>query len=223
MSFMKFLIRIGGNKIRIGMGQSFFHDALLCNRRRRWPTDIWKRGKSSSLVCAVALDYVAILTGKQTGLNPAFQTTLHFDAFRPGKVNRAQRKCHSIGGKGRLSRPALSLRSRHDTMQDKTLRLLVSSTGKRTAFPFSNSSGAETESLFKASSKKKEFTRFVVCLSLVYCFWYKDIYNTDTQSLWRWKRDSVQQSSTGALAQWQSWLYDSTWILVGKMFKRNAK
>ncbi|TPX33031.1 hypothetical protein SmJEL517_g04023 [Synchytrium microbalum] len=34
------------------------------------------------------------------GLNPAFQTTLHFDSFREGKVNRAYRKTHSIGGKG---------------------------------------------------------------------------------------------------------------------------
>lgn len=34
------------------------------------------------------------------GLNPAFQSTLHFEAFRPGHVNRASRKCNSIGGKG---------------------------------------------------------------------------------------------------------------------------
>lgn len=34
------------------------------------------------------------------GLNPAFQATLHFDWFRPGKVNRAVRKANSIGGKG---------------------------------------------------------------------------------------------------------------------------
>lgn len=34
------------------------------------------------------------------GLNPAFQSTLHFDHFRPGQVNRASRKCNSIGGKG---------------------------------------------------------------------------------------------------------------------------
>ncbi|KAJ3361362.1 hypothetical protein GGF32_007408 [Allomyces javanicus] len=34
------------------------------------------------------------------GLNPAFQTTLHFRSFAPGKVNRAFRKTHSIGGKG---------------------------------------------------------------------------------------------------------------------------
>lgn len=35
------------------------------------------------------------------GLNPAFQTTLHFEQFKPFKVNRAFRKCHSIGGKGK--------------------------------------------------------------------------------------------------------------------------
>ncbi|KAJ3255784.1 hypothetical protein HK103_006042 [Boothiomyces macroporosus] len=34
------------------------------------------------------------------GLNPAFQSTLHLDNFRPGHVNRAARKCNSIGGKG---------------------------------------------------------------------------------------------------------------------------
>ncbi|KAI9144853.1 Ribokinase-like protein [Paraphysoderma sedebokerense] len=34
------------------------------------------------------------------GLNPAFQTTLHFDNFTVSKVNRAFRKTHSIGGKG---------------------------------------------------------------------------------------------------------------------------
>lgn len=34
------------------------------------------------------------------GLNPAFQSTLHFDRFQLGQVNRAVRKCNSIGGKG---------------------------------------------------------------------------------------------------------------------------
>ncbi|KAL7748960.1 hypothetical protein RI367_005608 [Sorochytrium milnesiophthora] len=34
------------------------------------------------------------------GLNPAFQTTLHFSRFAAGRVNRAFRKSHSIGGKG---------------------------------------------------------------------------------------------------------------------------
>ncbi|KAI9222146.1 hypothetical protein BC828DRAFT_404310 [Blastocladiella britannica] len=34
------------------------------------------------------------------GVNPSFQTTLHFDSFAPGKVNRAFKKSHSIGGKG---------------------------------------------------------------------------------------------------------------------------
>jgi fructose-1-phosphate kinase PfkB-like protein len=34
------------------------------------------------------------------GLNPAFQSTLHFERFRKGHVNRAVRKCNSIGGKG---------------------------------------------------------------------------------------------------------------------------
>ncbi|ORZ29391.1 Ribokinase-like protein [Catenaria anguillulae PL171] len=34
------------------------------------------------------------------GVNPAFQTTLHFESFSPGKVNRAFKKTHSIGGKG---------------------------------------------------------------------------------------------------------------------------
>ena len=45
----------------------------------------------------------AIETSKEIlviGLNPAFQSTLHFEHFRPGKVNRAYRKCNSIGGKG---------------------------------------------------------------------------------------------------------------------------
>lgn len=35
-----------------------------------------------------------------TGLNPAFQSTLHFEAFNFGHVNRALRKANSIGGKG---------------------------------------------------------------------------------------------------------------------------
>lgn len=30
------------------------------------------------------------------GLNPAFQTTLHFEHFKQGQVNRAYRKCHSV-------------------------------------------------------------------------------------------------------------------------------
>ncbi|KAI9190318.1 hypothetical protein H9P43_001752 [Blastocladiella emersonii ATCC 22665] len=34
------------------------------------------------------------------GVNPAFQTTLHFESFKPGRVNRAFKKTHSIGGKG---------------------------------------------------------------------------------------------------------------------------
>ncbi|KAI8895693.1 Ribokinase-like protein [Globomyces pollinis-pini] len=34
------------------------------------------------------------------GLNPAFQSTLHFNSFKVGKVNRASRKCNSVGGKG---------------------------------------------------------------------------------------------------------------------------
>ncbi|KAJ3053565.1 hypothetical protein HK097_003942 [Rhizophlyctis rosea] len=45
----------------------------------------------------------AILECKEVlivGLNPAFQTTLYFDNYRQGKVNRAYRKSHSIGGKG---------------------------------------------------------------------------------------------------------------------------
>ncbi|KAI9197435.1 Ribokinase-like protein [Polychytrium aggregatum] len=34
------------------------------------------------------------------GLNPAYQATLYFERFHPGKVNRANRKTNSIGGKG---------------------------------------------------------------------------------------------------------------------------
>ena len=34
------------------------------------------------------------------GLNAAFQSTLYIKEFRPGHVNRASRKCNSIGGKG---------------------------------------------------------------------------------------------------------------------------
>ncbi|KAH9258792.1 hypothetical protein BSLG_001842 [Batrachochytrium salamandrivorans] len=34
------------------------------------------------------------------GLNPAFQATLHFEHYQFGKVNRAFRKCNSVGGKG---------------------------------------------------------------------------------------------------------------------------
>jgi fructose-1-phosphate kinase PfkB-like protein len=34
------------------------------------------------------------------GLNPAFQTTLHFSRFTLHRVNRAFRKSHSVGGKG---------------------------------------------------------------------------------------------------------------------------
>lgn len=34
------------------------------------------------------------------GLNPAFQSTLYIKEFKPGHVNRASRKCNSIGGKG---------------------------------------------------------------------------------------------------------------------------
>ncbi|KAK6097452.1 hypothetical protein MT418_003071 [Batrachochytrium dendrobatidis] len=33
-------------------------------------------------------------------LNPAFQATLHFENYQFGKVNRAFRKCNSVGGKG---------------------------------------------------------------------------------------------------------------------------
>ena len=34
------------------------------------------------------------------GLNAAFQSTLYIKEFKPGHVNRASRKCNSIGGKG---------------------------------------------------------------------------------------------------------------------------
>ncbi|KAI8903171.1 hypothetical protein EDD86DRAFT_278861 [Gorgonomyces haynaldii] len=34
---------------------------------------------------------------KQSRLNPAFQSTLHFERFQFGKVNRAYRKCNSVG------------------------------------------------------------------------------------------------------------------------------
>lgn len=36
-----------------------------------------------------------------SGLNPAFQATLHFEHYQFGKVNRAFRKCNSVGGKGK--------------------------------------------------------------------------------------------------------------------------
>jgi fructose-1-phosphate kinase PfkB-like protein len=34
------------------------------------------------------------------GLNPALQSTLHFDRLRPGAVNRARRRASGVGGKG---------------------------------------------------------------------------------------------------------------------------
>jgi fructose-1-phosphate kinase PfkB-like protein len=45
-------------------------------------------------------DILIIGTFCLQGLNPAFQSTLQFEHFQPGEVNRSFRKSNSIGGKG---------------------------------------------------------------------------------------------------------------------------
>ncbi|RKP05653.1 Ribokinase-like protein [Thamnocephalis sphaerospora] len=48
------------------------------------------------------------------GLNPAFQTTLHFEMFNKGGVNRSFKKTHSIGGKGQNFVMACEQYGQHD-------------------------------------------------------------------------------------------------------------
>ncbi|KAJ3371449.1 hypothetical protein GGF31_003374 [Allomyces arbusculus] len=62
------------------------------------------------------------------GLNPAFQTTLHFRSFAPGQVNRAFRKTHSIGGKGQ--NVAISIQQLGHADKVSVLQFVGGSTGK---------------------------------------------------------------------------------------------
>ncbi|KAI9596657.1 hypothetical protein BDF19DRAFT_438196 [Syncephalis fuscata] len=48
------------------------------------------------------------------GLNPAFQTTLHFEHFNKGGVNRSFKKTHSIGGKGQNFAMACEQYAQHE-------------------------------------------------------------------------------------------------------------